>query len=98
MSDNRWLVCPFCGLSRKLIKSGIEAKKSLKVIKGLPKFDVVDPTSGVFIDYRDITGGRGSGFPRIDFETLEQIKNNPEYEDLILQLRSHCDKILSTLK
>lgn len=98
MADDRWLVCPFCGMSRKLIKSGTEAKKPLSEVKGVPRFDVVNPKDSPFIDIRDVSGGRGSGFPRIDYKSLESVLDDPEYADLIEQLYSHCTTILAVLK
>jgi len=86
MIDDRWLICPLCGWGKKY--------KTEKKTKSL---NVVDPESGPFIDHRDLSGGRGSGFARIYVELLEDIKNNPEYEELIDGLRDNCLKILDII-
>ena len=97
MADNRWVVCPLCALNRKLIKSGLESKKPISEVKGAVRFDKVDPETAPFIDIRDVSGGRGSGFPRIDYMTLAHVKDDPEYKDLIAQIRAQCHKILEVI-
>lgn len=97
MADDRWVVCPLCALNRKLIKSGMDSKKPIKEIKGAARFDKVDPRTAPFIDIRDISGGRATGFPRIDFKTLEEVKDDPEYRDLVNQIRTQCELILHVI-
>lgn len=96
-TDDRFLVCPFCGMNRKLIKSGTNTEKIIDQIKPPSKLDVVDIETRPFIDHRDISGGRGSGFPRVSFETLAQVKDWPEYADLIEGLKRQCHAVLKLL-
>jgi hypothetical protein len=86
MHDDRWLVCPFCGWGKKYVTS-----RQTNVL------DKIIPESGPFIDHRDISGGRGSGFSRMYIETLKEIKDRPEYEELINGLRKQCVEVLKIL-
>lgn len=86
MNDNRWLVCPFCGWGKKFVTK-----------KGRARLDRILPGEGGFIDFRDISGGRGSGFPRVTTITLKEAQEQPDYMDLIIQLRNQCNSILQVL-
>lgn len=97
MSTAEYLVCPYCGMNRVLQKLGTNAKRPLTTIKGRSRLNVVDPHTGPFIDIRDISGGKGSGFKRIDFHTLVEVKNDPAYADLVKQLKEHSQLILDIL-
>ena len=105
MKQGIYIVCPLCGLNRKLNKSGINSSKPIRgSIEGAgARFDRIDPRSSPFIDIRDMTGGRSSGFPRVGFSTLEDVmrdvrtQNGSGYTDLIDQLRMKCKDILSVI-
>lgn len=86
MPDDRWLVCPLCGWGKKY-----------KTDRKTNTLNRVELTAGPLIDHRDISGGRGSGFPRISFETLNAIKKQAEYQDLVNGLRKQCLEILTIL-
>jgi len=87
MKDDRWLICPFCGWGKKL-----------KTARQTNTLNRVEPDTGPFIDHRDIQGGRGYGFPRMFFETLGEIKNKEEYQDLISGLKRQCLEVLKVLE
>ncbi len=84
--EDRWLVCPFCGWGKKY-----------KTARQTNTLDRVELTTGPLIDHRDISGGRGSGFPRTHVETLQDIKDRPEYKELINGLRMQCLHILEII-
>lgn len=86
MSDDRWLLCPCCGWGKKY-----------QTERQINRLDRIEPKTGPFIDHRYIGGGKGSGFPRESFETLEEVKNLSEYQELISGLREQCKKILNIL-
>jgi len=85
IKDNRWLICPFCGWGKKY-----------KSKKGVAKLNVVSPNSS-FIQHRDMSGGRGSGFKSLYMESILDIKDDPEYKNLLLGLKDHCKEILEAL-
>lgn len=93
-----FIVCPFCGLGRPIEKLGSRAilKKRFRGPKGNPRFDVADPETSPFIDFRTALGGRG-GFPRESFLTLVEASKDPQYEDLVHQIVTQARKILRVL-
>ncbi len=100
MAEGYWVVCPLCGLNRKLHKTGGYAeryKKPLTKKKGETRFDRLSPESAPFIDIRETGGGRGTGFPRIGQLTLEEVKDNPLYSDLVKQIVEQSKKVLEIL-
>lgn len=94
---------PFCGLSRKIKKTGAYAErygKEITVTKQKTRFDKLDPNEAVFIDARETGLGRGAGFPRINelCLRLREIKNLPEYQEFINQIQNQIQKIQEVLK
>lgn len=86
--DNRWVVCPLCSRNRKLSTHD----------KGEVHFNSFDPTISPCIDFRDITGGRGSGFPRIGSLTIDEMRQFPEYKPLLLEIKIQAQRIAEYLK
>jgi len=98
--EREFLCCPVCAMSRKLEKSGREAKrrnKEVDIIKGRAHFGNFDLDDSFLIQRRDCSGSRGSGFPLIGGYTLEQVKDMPEYQELVAELRQTCQNILAKL-
>lgn len=125
------VVCPLCGLSRPLEKTGsrmlIETGEVPAKVKGRVRFDLLDPESAPFIDEREAAGGAGAGrhlasiariegkgaaaeelqklrqqgkaggFRRVHFITLKEAKKDPEYAELIGQVKAQIEKILTLL-
>jgi len=103
MAEGYWIVCPFCGLSRKIDKTGAYAKRYGKEItskKERIRFDKLNPEEAVFIDVRETGLGRGAGFPRINelCKTIKEAKDNPEYKEFIEQIKNQILKIQKILK
>jgi hypothetical protein len=95
-----FLSCPVCGFSRKLDKSGRWAKlrnKEIDTVKGRVHFGNFDLDDSYLIQIRNVSGGRGAGFPTVGGYRLDQVKNMPEYADLIRELKEACQAILTKL-
>ena len=98
--ERTFLCCPMCAMSRKFDKSGHEAErqnKPLDTIKGRAHFGKFDIDDSFLIQVRNCSGSRGSGFPVIGGYTLDQVKNMPEYQELIMELKDTCQRILEAL-
>lgn len=127
----KMIVCPLCGMSRVLYKSGsrmmIATGEVPEKVKGRVRFDLLDPKTAPFIDEREASGGAGGGrhlaslakfggkgaaseelerlrgvgkaggFKRTSFITLEQAKNDPDYADLIEQIKAQLQEILELI-
>jgi len=103
MAEGEWIVCPFCGLSRKITKTGAYAErygKQITSIKPKARFDKLNPEEAVFIDARETGLGRGAGFPRIDelCLTIKEAKDHPQYKEFIEQIKNQIEKINQALK
>lgn len=101
--DTIFCICPCCGLNRVLIKRA----------KGRVRFDLLDPESSAFIDVRVSEGGRRfatkalkqeakeqgetGGFRRVSSLPLREARDDPQYADLIDQLRTQARRILEVL-
>lgn len=93
------IVCPLCGLNRPLKKKGTNALmqgKAITSIKGLIRFDKVNPVNGIFEDIRE-AGGRGSGFYRTKKRSLKEIVESNDYNDLVSQIKNQCIQILQII-
>lgn len=82
--DNRWVVCPMCSRGRKLITRN----------KGEVGFKSFDPATSPCIDFRNITGGRASGFPRIGSLTIDEMRGFVEYRDMLLEIKAQAQRIV----
>ena len=82
-------VCPLCTLNRS-----IEPKNKPRI-----RFDNFDFDDGIIVQLVK-TGGRGSGFFVDDDESkkLSEIMRNPEYKDLLDQIKERCKEILRILE
>lgn len=87
--ETLYLACPLCGFNRALKKYS-EGKIKLTNID-FDRFFVVVTRKG---------GGLGSGFFRIDEKSfkLKELKDMPEYQSLLDQIREQAKKILKVLK
>ncbi len=95
-----FLSCPVCGMSRIFNKSGRWAKlrnKEIDIVKGRVHYGNFDLDDSFLIQRRDCSGSRGHGFPVIGGYTLEQLKDMPEYQQLVAELKQTCEAILNKL-
>ena len=110
MGEVIYIVCPMCGLNRPLNKTGASAiARGLPIteIKGRIRFDQIELDRAPIVQIREretgpetkprMTRGGGSGFVFKEGMTLEQIKDNPEYNDIVSQLKDTANKILGIL-
>jgi len=98
--EGLFLSCPMCGFSRKLDKSGREARrhnKEIDTVKGRVHFGNFDLDDSFLIQIRDCSGSRGHGFPVTGGYTLEQLKDMPEYGEVVAELKRTCEAILDKL-
>ena len=91
MTEIRYLVCPMCGMSRVMHKTGSVAVREGKYRgpKPDPRFDIVDPKTAPFIDIR--VAERRS-IRRIDFLTIREAVE--EYREYVEQVRGQAERIL----
>jgi len=84
-----YVACPMCGMNKSL-------KRYRDGRAGMTSIDL----NRFYVLVTRVGGGRGSGFYRIDEKSLllSELKNNPEYADIVGQIREQCEKILSELK
>ena len=87
MAQVEYLTCPICTFNRPL----------RKYVEGDLKLTDTDVETLLFIQVRE-GGGRGSGFRRIGGLTIDEVKQDPQYSELLEQLREQCTKILEVLK
>jgi len=100
-----FIVCPLCYLGRPLEKNLARATKEgippekIYTLKGRISFGQGDPETAPFVDIRDSGKGRGYGWPRVEEEckTLAEIKDDPDYADLVSKIRLQCKKILEII-
>jgi len=101
MAENEWVKCPLCGWHWKREHTGMHAieKGKLKEAKGEFTFEKGSPSQDAFISLRDMPGGRGNpqSFREIDRVPLEKAKELPEYQNLIVSLKSKIQKISQIL-
>jgi hypothetical protein len=95
-----YIVCPLCGLNRILEKSGRFATrrhKPIEQIKGRIRFDRVN-LNRLIVQVRDPSRGRAGGLNIIGGLTFQEFITNPDYADLVEQMKSQCQQILDALK
>jgi len=110
MAEVVYITCPLCGMNRVLEKKGSSAMaRGLPItdVKGRIRFDIVDLEKGHIVQVREreagpepkkrLKRGGGPGFVFRRGFTLEQIKNNPDYADLIDQIIQTCQAIIQIL-
>jgi len=88
-----YCVCPLCARNRVL-----QSKK-----KGRIRWDLIDPLQSKLLQVREqharVTGGSCEGFPIVESEclTLEEMMENPEYDDIIQGIKLQTLRILQAL-
>ena len=110
MAEVIYITCPLCGMNRVLEKTGASAIAkgyTITDIKGRIRFDHMDLAKASIVQVREraegaepkrrMRRGGGSGFVFKSGLTLEQVKDNPDYQDLIEQLKLTANKILKIL-
>lgn len=87
-SEIHYFTCPLCGKSHPM-----------KYKNSILRSDHLDIELGELLQVR-YAGGRGSGFYKdpSQSKTLLQVKEDPQYADLIEQIKTKCTKILRVLK
>jgi len=85
MPTKPYVNCPLCSLNQ------VMDKKS----KGLVDYRKWDIKSE-FIQIRDVAGGRGSGFPKVDSLTLHDavLSGNPDYDQVLQRLKEQLLTVL----
>jgi len=106
-----YITCPLCGMSRILEKTGRAAerlasrprkpkapRKVLPQSKGRIRFDAVDLGGALILQIRDPSGGRRDGVKVLRGKTLAELRDDPNYFDLVSQIRSQAENILNLLR
>lgn len=110
MAEVIYIVCPLCGMNRVLEKKGtgaIARGVTITEIKGRIRFDHIDLATAPIVQIREraegpektkrMRRGGGSGFVFKEGFTLNEVKDNPEYQDLIEQVKLTARNILEIL-
>ena len=84
-----YVACPMCGMNKSL-KRYRDGRAGMTSID-FGRFHVIVTRVG---------GGRGSGFYRIDEKSylLGEIKDMPEYQDIVQEIKDQAQNILNELK
>lgn len=84
-----YFVCPLCGFNRAY-KKYKEGRVNLSNI----------PLKDLYVLQMRVGGGRASGFFKVDGKshTIDELKGNSEYRDLLGQIKARCKEILRSLK
>lgn len=111
MAEVIYITCPLCGMNRVLEKTGASAIArgvTIKGTKGRIRFDHIDLANAPIVQIRERATGKepkkrmrrggGSGFTFKAGISLADIKIDPDYEDLINQIKLTAGKILEILK
>ncbi|MBA7709384.1 hypothetical protein ES703_118301 [subsurface metagenome] len=110
MAEVIMISCPLCGMARVLEKTGASAIArgiTITKVKGRIRFDHMDLAHAPIVQVRERKGGPelkkrmrrggGTGFILIGGLTLEQMRDNPQYQDLINQIKSTANEIIEIL-
>ena len=110
MAEVIMISCPLCGMARVLEKTGASAIArgiTITKIKGRIRFDHMDLANAPIVQVREraegpekerrLRRGGGSGFVLINGLTLEQMRDRPEYQDLVNQIKSTANTIIEIL-
>ena len=88
-----YCVCPMCGRNRV-----VKTEK-----KGRIKWDLVEPLTAKILQVREqhprVKGGKCEGFTTVESDCLmlEEMKDNPEYQDIIDGIKNQTLKLVETL-
>lgn len=87
-SQIEYMCCPLCNWW-----------KTIESRRGRIRYDNVDVVNGEVFQVR-YAGGRGSGFHSNPAEsmTLSEVNKDPQYADLIEQIKEQCQAILKVLE
>lgn len=110
MAEVVYITCPLCGMNRVLEKKGsgaIARGLTITEFKGRIRFDHIDLATASIVQVREraegpervkrMRRGGGTGFVFKEGLTLNEIKSNPEYRDLLNQIKSTASNILEIL-
>ena len=110
MAEVIYITCPLCGMNRVLKKTGagaIARGVTITEIKGRIRFDHIDLAAAPIVQIREreegpervkrMRRGGGTGFVFKEGLTLNEIKDNPKYQDLIEQMKLTAGNILEIL-
>jgi len=105
-----FIACPLCGMGRVLEKTGAGAiARGLTItdVKGRIRFDHMDLETAPIVQTRErkagpeavrrLRRGGGTGFVLAGGYTLREMKERPEYSDLVEQLKETAAQILKIL-
>ncbi|MBA7469150.1 hypothetical protein ES707_04416 [subsurface metagenome] len=111
MAEVIFIACPWCGMNRVLEKTGAGAiARGLTItdIKGRIRFDHMDLGKAIIVQIRErapgpetrkrLRRGGGTGFPLVGGLTLQEMKDSPDYTDLIEQMKATATEVLSILE
>lgn len=93
MTKIEYCVCPMCARNRV-----IQSEK-----KGRLKWDLIDPLQSELLQVREqharVTGGGCEGFTRVESDclTMEEMMDNPEYDDILQGIKNQTIRILQAL-
>lgn len=93
------ICCPMCGLNRPLVKTGAWAESKGREIakaKGVIRFEV-DLANAEIVQVRQMKGREGLPMLRGQGLKLAELKDNPDYQDIVNQIRNQVYRILEIL-
>ena len=91
MAEKEYVVCPFCFLNRLLRRPN----------KKISSFDNFDLDNNIFVQIRDIRGGRGTGGWFVDEAkslTIPKALKIPEYNALLKQIYIQAKKFIKLVE
>lgn len=111
MAEVIYIMCPMCLMNRVLDKKGsvaIARGLTISEIKGRIRFDQIDLNEAPIVQVRErkegserarrMRRGGGTGFVFKRGLTLDEMKDDPKYQDLIKQMKTTAGEILRRLE
>ncbi len=93
-----WVKCLLCAWSWKYRRTGRAARETgrpVAEVLGPVYLGQLDPDREAFIQFRDTSGGRGSGFPVVSHLTLAQAASDPLWRPLALQVVTWARRLVA---